>query len=172
MRNHSEIQESTRYTKEEINMLVDDNRNEIISFCKKSEATYADYGIYNNYEKMRILFNLNDNQCYVHVLGHRINDELYEGIEEGYVIVVYRFESGTLQDAAEKGLDSSLGDGKAEKLFRGYKDNEISEKEYDEKYKEIIQPWIDKFCKDNINETVKIEIDYLNAVDEAEWIKF
>lgn len=150
----------TNYSEEEINNIITEHAVEIISYCKEIEALYAERGIYNTYETMRVLFDLRDAELHIHIRGHGISRDLLEGIEEGFIIEVYEFRTGDLEEMAFESLEDD-----AAELYSMYLQDEISEDEYYDKYHEVIRPWIDKYIDDYLNNTVEINIDYLHALE-------
>lgn len=154
------------YTSEEIDKIVNENKERILEYCKELEIEYADCGRYSAYETMRVLFDLRDYELYMQVKGQGLFQEIVEGIEEGFIVEVYSFETGRLEEMAFEGLDCYAGDSEAEKLYFMYKNDEVSDEEYNERYVEVIQPWIDDYIENHVEEIVGIDINYFNAVED------
>jgi len=149
----------------EIARIIQKHEESIIEHIKELERTYAKRGVYNTYDTIRILFDLRDFKIYEQIVGQGISQEVYEGIEAGEVVEVYSFTSGYLEEMALEGLDYSTDNGEAEKLYSEYKNGEVSEDEYFEKYDEVVRPWIDEYMEDYLNNSVQIEVDYFNAIE-------
>lgn len=148
------INQESQYSHDEIDKIVEQNKEEILSFCKEQELLYAERGKYDMYENMDIYFDLFEEEPFLSISGDG-------GAEYGRCIVVHKFKSGALYDVAQEGLNYSLeDDGEAEKFHKQYTSEEIDEDEYWEKYDEIIQPWMDDYYKDYLEATVEIDIEY------------
>lgn len=153
--------QESQYSHDEIDKIVEQNKEEILSFCKEQELLYAERGRYGRNESMIVYFDVTNNNLFLHVIGQGIDGNAYIGIKQGNIIIVHKFKSGVLYDAAQEGLNYSLeDDGEAEKFHKQYTSEEIDEDEYWEKYDEIIQPWIDEYYKDYLEATVEIDIEY------------
>lgn len=155
------------YTLGEIDKIVNENKERILEYCKELEIEYADCGRFSAYERIRVLFDLRDFELYTQVQGEGIAQELVEGIEEGFIVEVYRFETGRLEDMAFEALEYEK-DCEAAELYSMYRNEEITEEEYNERYVEVIQPWIDDYIESHVEETVEVDIDYLNAVERED----
>jgi len=152
-----------KYSNEEIDRIIKEHEERIIDFCKELETYYADRGTFNTYESRRVLFDLRDGELIDQIIGQGISQELVDAIEEGFVIEVYNFKTGVLEEMAFENLE-----GEAAELYSMYMEEEISEEEYFDKYDEIIQPFIDRYIEDYLENAVSLNIDYLNALGKQE----
>lgn len=161
--------EIERYTEQEIDDLVEENKQKILEYCKDAEWEYKDW---RRGSTMRVLFVLNNEELYIHQCGQGIAQELFDGINDGDIIEVYRFVAGRLEDCAFESLAYSYREDEkndeAEELYKKHMDGEVSEDEYLRKYNEIIEPWLCDYYENIINNTVEINVDYLKALDDTE----
>lgn len=148
------------YTNQEIDRIVAQESERILKYCRELEIEYASIGVYNTNDTIRVLLDLNDKELYIKVSRQGISSELLEGLNKGDIVQVYTFETGRLEDMALEGLDYSMEDGEAEKVYKKYKNDEISEEDYFAKYHEIIKPWMDCYFEDHVNTVVEINTVY------------
>lgn len=93
------------YTMQEINKIIDENEDKILKFCNEAKLVYENKGIYNRYYGFRVIFDLNNKESHLQLLGQGIPQEIFKGIDEGYMVEVYRFQPNILENREKEVKD-------------------------------------------------------------------
>jgi hypothetical protein len=153
------------YTKEKIDVIVEQHREDIINYIRDLQRHYA---FRSEDETIIVLLNLRNSNISFYIEGHGMGLDAKgtrKGIKEGYTVEVFRFESGQFADMA---LEDVLyyGDNEASRLYKQHRDGEISGAEYDEKYHNVVAPLLAAYIEDCISTVPILSIDYLNTIKD------
>ena len=145
------------YTRKEANEIVQKHRKKIVEAIREAEREHAGWGKYNQYETLLLFFDLDTEEIYTIISSKGYSQDVYDNVNDGRVVQVYKFESGRLLDSANEGfLYSDEGMEAKDK----YDNDELDEDKYEEYKEKYIGEYIEDYIKNAIDEK-SIGIDYL-----------